>query len=64
MTAIEYMEKQVQKHRRNYEREAERGVPQEVLRDIGVKIGHYEAAVSALKSVGGDDHEEVGHAGY
>lgn len=51
MTAIEYMEKQVQKHRLNHKRESERGVPEEMLRNIEKKIGYYEAAVDALKVV-------------
>jgi hypothetical protein len=50
MTALEYMEKQLQKHRLNYERESARGVPEEQLRNIEKKIGYYEAAVDALKA--------------
>jgi hypothetical protein len=49
VTAIEYMEKQVKKHRLNYKRESERGVPKEVLLNIERKIGYYEAAVDALR---------------
>lgn len=49
MTALEYMEKQAQKHRINYNREILRGVPEEVLQNIREKIGYYEAAVEALK---------------
>jgi hypothetical protein len=49
LTAIEYMEKQVQKHRLNYKRESERGVPEEMLRNMEKKIGYYEAAVDALR---------------
>ena len=52
MTALEYMEKQVQKHRMNYDRESARGVPEEMLHNIQAKINHYEAAVEALKKVG------------
>lgn len=52
MTAIEYMEKQVQKHRLNHKRESERGVPKEVLLNIEKKIGYYEAAVDALRKDG------------
>ena len=48
MTALEYMEKCVQKHRINYNREVLRGASEEVLRNIGCKIGYYEAAVAAL----------------
>lgn len=49
MTALEYMEKQVEKHRVNYNREVLRGVPEEMLQNIRLKIGYYEAAVDALK---------------
>lgn len=52
MTALEYMEKQVQKHRTNYEAEAKRGVPAEMLNRILIKAGYYEAAVEALKKEG------------
>ena len=52
MTALEYMEKQVQKHRVNYNREVLRDAPEEVLQNIRLKIGYYEAAVKALKEVG------------
>ncbi len=48
MTALEYMTKQVQKHRLNYEREAARGIPEDMLRNIKAKIGYYEEAVAAL----------------
>lgn len=51
MTTLEYMERQAKKHRINYDREAARGVPEEMLRNIQAKIGHYEAAVRALKEV-------------
>ena len=49
MTALEYMEKQVNKHRINYNREVLRNVPEEMLQNILAKINHYEAAVEALK---------------
>ena len=49
MTALEYMEKQAEKHRRNYEKEEARGVPNRMLRDILTKLHYYEAAVEALK---------------
>lgn len=51
MTALEYMEKCVQKHRINYNREVLRNVPEEMLQNIREKIGHYEAAVEALREV-------------
>ena len=48
---INYMEKCVQKHRINYNREVLRGAPEEVLRNIKTKLEHYQAAVEALKKV-------------
>ena len=50
MTALEYMEKQLQKHRHNYEMGKSRGIPQDQLENIGLKIGYYEAAIKALKN--------------
>lgn len=55
MTALEYMKRQLQKHCMNYQRESARGVPEEVLFNISMKISYYEAAVEALKE--GADHE-------
>ena len=49
MTALEYMEKQYNKHKANYTREADRGAPEKMLNDIKLKIGYYEQAVEALK---------------
>ena len=51
MTALEYMERQVQKHQNNFHREFDRGVPKEQLFDIIAKIRYYEAAVEALRKV-------------
>lgn len=53
MTALEYMERQLQKHNQNFEREFRRGVPNEQLYDIMEKINHYKQAVDALRKVGG-----------
>lgn len=52
MTALEYMKRQVQKHRQNFDRESSRGVPEEMLRNIRKKISYYEAAVEALMKEG------------
>ena len=49
MTALEFMEKQVQKHQKNFEREFKRGVPNEQLFHIMEKAGYYKAAVDALR---------------
>jgi hypothetical protein len=54
MTALEYMEKQVAKHRLNFNREWERGAPEEVLTNIRLKIEYYQAAVDALKEADGN----------
>ena len=54
MTALEYMERQAQSHRINYNREILRNVPEEMLQNIRAKIGYYEEAVEALKKVGND----------
>ena len=52
MTALEYMEKQLAKHKANYIRESNRNAPEKVLSDIQAKIGYYEQAVEALQFVG------------
>ena len=51
LTALGFMERQLTKCRINHAREKERGAPVEVLKNIGRKIGYYEAAVEALKAV-------------
>ena len=54
MTALEYMERQLIKHRLNFDREATRkGVTPEQLENISKKIHYYEEAVEALRRVGG-----------
>ena len=55
MTALEYMEKQLIKHQRNYESEKKRGVPEEMLNNIAKKISYYAAAVDALNRVDGKE---------
>ena len=49
MTALEYMEKQVQEHQQNFEREFKRGVPNQQLFDILEKASYYKEAVDALR---------------
>lgn len=49
MTALEYMQRQVVKHKLNHDREMAREVPEEQLANIRKKIGFYEAAVEALR---------------
>lgn len=48
MTTLEYMQRQVVKHRLNHDREFARNAPEEVLANIREKIKHYSAAVEAL----------------
>lgn len=53
MTSLEYMRKQAEKARRNYEiAKARRGVTQKELNDIMSKVRYYESAVKALEEVG------------
>lgn len=51
MNALEYMEKQLQKHKANYAREFARGVPEEMLTNIALKVSYYKSAVEALRDV-------------
>ena len=55
MTALEYMEKQLQKHKLNLIRELDRGVPKEVTDNIRLKISYYNEAAKALRKVGADN---------
>ena len=55
MTALEYMEKQIQQHRINHIRAVDRNAPEEMLENIRRKISYYEAAVEALKKVGAEN---------
>ena len=52
MTALEYMKRQLFKHQTNLKRETARGVPEETLKNIRVKIEYYAAAVEALSRGG------------
>ena len=49
MTALEYMKKQLNKHRLNYATQLNRGAPLEDIENIRLKIRYYEAAVEALR---------------
>ena len=48
MTALEYMEKQIQQHRISHIQAVDRNAPEEMLENIRRKIGYYEKAVEAL----------------
>ena len=54
MTAIEYMEKQLSKHKMNLEREQKRNVSQEMIDNIKKKIIYYQEACIALRCVAGE----------
>ena len=53
MTALEYMEKQAQSNRINYNRQVLRNAPEKDLENIKKNVGYYEEAVEALNKVGG-----------
>ena len=54
MTAFEYMERELLRHRLNFDREAcRKGVTDEQLENIYKKIAYYEAAVEALRRTEG-----------
>ena len=48
MTALEYMEKQIQQHRISHIQAVDRNAPEEMLENIRRKISYYEEAVEAL----------------
>ena len=51
MTALEYMEKQIQQHRISHIQAVDRNAPEEMLENIRRKISHYEEAAEALRNV-------------
>lgn len=55
VSALHYMEKQLRRHLRNFERESKRGVPTEMLDAILRKASYYDAAVEALRKESGDE---------
>lgn len=58
MTPLDYMTRQLTKHRLNHDRELARGAPEEQLHNIRQKIGYYEAACDALREQA-DNHVEA-----
>lgn len=48
MTTLEFMGKQLMKHRADYERESKRGASEEILRNIDEKIYHYQTVILLL----------------
>lgn len=59
MTALEYMEKQLQKHRLNYDRELKRGATVDMLFNIALKCSHYWNAVEALRERENNDYKNT-----
>ena len=59
MTALEYMEKQLQKHRLNYDRELKRGATEDMLFNIALKCSHYWNAVEALRERENNDYKNT-----
>jgi hypothetical protein len=55
MTALEFMEKQLRKCQINFCKEFDRGAPLEVVSNLRLKCGYYEAAIEALKKVGDEN---------
>ena len=51
MTALEYMEKQLNKHCTSYAKEVDRGAPKQDTDNILLKIRFYAEAVDALRKV-------------
>ena len=52
MTALEYMEKQFQKHCQDFLREIKRGAPRKDTDNILEKVRYYGCACEALRKVG------------
>ena len=52
MTALQYMQKQLEKHKVNLHRAIAKKSPDEEINGIKNKISYYDAAVDALKKVG------------
>ena len=49
MTALEYMEKQVEKHRADFQQAALQNASEAQLQNIRQRIWHYQEAVEALR---------------
>ena len=52
MTALQYMQKQLEKHKVNLHRAIAKKSPDEEVDNIKNKISYYEAAVDALRKCG------------
>ena len=49
MTTLEYMEKELKRHKLNLEREIQRNVPAEQIENIKKKVGYYTEVCEALR---------------
>ena len=49
MTTLEFMEKELGKHKLNLERQTDRNAPIEDVENIKIKISHYEKVCELLK---------------
>lgn len=61
MTTLEYMERQLAKHKLNYHRGVDIGAPKNQLDNIAAKIEHYQTAVNALTMLKVTEHEYTNH---
>lgn len=49
MTTLEFMEKELRKHKLNLEKQTDRNAPIEDIENIKIKISHYEKVCELLK---------------
>ena len=56
MTTLEFMEKELGKHKLNLERQTDRNAPIEDVENIKIKISHYEKVCELLK--GGEEAQD------
>jgi hypothetical protein len=49
MTTLEFMEKELNKHKQNLERQISRNAPADNIENIKIKISHYEKVCELLK---------------
>ena len=51
MTTLQYMQKQLEKHKTNLHRAIAKKAPEEEIESVKNKIGYYETAISALAKI-------------
>ena len=54
MTTLEFMEKELGKHKLNFERQTDRNTPIKNVENIKIKISHYEKVCELLKGSEGE----------